>query len=357
MMDTAKLANNEISALLAWESRSRQSHSQMTAQAVFWRLSRTRDCGLAVPDTLLEEARNLGMRETAETLEVAEIWDADELADREQEILEDCPREDYDTASEWRDDVESMREELATEIKWDDKLLIVPVFKPDGEKLLFALPEKSGRRLGDFRFFFSGEVFVEYDLWGWASWPEDCVLLHAGQVSLLESQHVVCGGEVAGMAKQADDDADGIGSSKLRRLISNAGIGITDCYLCCTPIFSEEDAAIDHVLPSRWGGSNLVGNLAWSHRRCNIVKSAMLMCLDIPQRMEAEREGNYTGIFSPISASLSVDIVADVVSEVNVNMRRELSEAGVELVREDDGSIMLIAKESESSDARQSRSQ
>ncbi len=159
MMDTAKLANNEISALLAWESRSRQSHSQITAQAVFWRLSRTRDCGLGVPD------------------------------------------------------------------------------------------------------------------------------------ALLESQLVVCGGEVADMAKQANDDADGIGSSKLRRLMSDAGIGITDCYLCCTPIFSEEEAAIDHVLPSRWGGSNLVGNLAWSHRRCNIVKSAMLMCLDIPQRMEAEREG------------------------------------------------------------------
>jgi 5-methylcytosine-specific restriction endonuclease McrA len=59
----------------------------------------------------------------------------------------------------------------------------------------------------------------------------------------------------------------------LRRAIVAAQEGI--CAGCCEPVSAETplnkplSASLDHVIPRRHGGHNLVGNLIVMHERCN----------------------------------------------------------------------------------------
>ena len=105
---------------------------------------------IAVPASLLhpENVKENKRRKSARVLEIEDIFDAEELADRKQEIKDDYPREDYDTEAEWKEDIKAEMESLEYEIKWKDMMIIVPVKKADGEKLAMAVREKDATSIG-----------------------------------------------------------------------------------------------------------------------------------------------------------------------------------------------------------------
>jgi hypothetical protein len=47
------------------------------------------------------------------------------------------------------------------------------------------------------------------------------------------------------------------------------------CYLCSKPIVGKRE--LDHITPVKLGGRHAIGNLAWTHPRCNRYKHAKLL--------------------------------------------------------------------------------
>lgn len=97
--------------------------------------------GVAISRDLLEQIKSITDRLpviTARDLDADEIWDEDELARRLAEAKEDAETDDL-TAEELQEEIDAIKAEL----RWNDKMLIMPVERKDGTRHLIACAERT----------------------------------------------------------------------------------------------------------------------------------------------------------------------------------------------------------------------
>lgn len=143
-----KTATSKASNMLSWEQACAKwkgdcAFFHKPEEDTFWHV--------AVPMSLLDpdDVKENKRRKSAASLEIEEITDREELAERKAEILEDYEdmRDEFETEAEFKTAVKSEMDALAQEIKWSDMMIICPLRKASGEQLAIAVREKD--HIGD----------------------------------------------------------------------------------------------------------------------------------------------------------------------------------------------------------------
>lgn len=96
------------------------------------------DWAIIVPELVSALAYHNGER-TARSMGLEDIFDAEDLADRKAEIRESHPADEYETAEERKAAIDADIADLDAEIRWNDKMIIVPVGKADGSVVRMAV--------------------------------------------------------------------------------------------------------------------------------------------------------------------------------------------------------------------------
>ena len=165
LKEAVKPASKQTSAKLSWEQIARRHKGDC---AFFYRLSDDDPWSIAVPESLLHGAKEQKRRKSAKSLEIEDIYDADELAERKQDIKDDVehdyPREDYDSDAKWQAEkkaaIKEGMDELAAEIKWSDMMIIVPIRKRDGDQFAVAVREKDAQNIGHHHLYPDQDIFL-----------------------------------------------------------------------------------------------------------------------------------------------------------------------------------------------------
>ena len=105
------------------------------------------DWAIIVPPLVAALAYSKGER-TARSMGLEDIYDAEDLADRKADIHECHPPEDCETKAERKAEIDTELAALDSEVRWNDKMIIVPVRKADGSEVQMAVASTRGAFTG-----------------------------------------------------------------------------------------------------------------------------------------------------------------------------------------------------------------